>query len=484
MSDDTTNRGQTLNAQTVLLCLGLGCLLSTYSGAPMGSGFLSGWQEAVLLQTAFQTGIAVGCLTLGAFVRKQKSEVAPLAGAVLYAVVAVLCLFTERALARPALDSYSLFAACALTAAFGLATSLPLLFWYDRLLEVRRRAGRMRCIVLLGASEFVSIIVFMLLGLLLQGRNDVGFVAMIALAMIAAACQASFKWFAHASAPAPPVVVRPQGSYRLTRHSASMIICLGATWGLTCSMFPFIEKSGLPGMSPLVSLATGAAAFASIVILVRMIGGRQFGALVRLSVGMCGIVLAASPLLYALAPQAFYPFGQYLFILLDVSIMFFSIDICAEKGLRASEVMPTNYALFLFASCAMVAVFWLIQVFVGGQTAFELVALLGAVTVAAGILFLPSRESDAVAFTLATLPENVSFENRMAERRAGMAAKYGLLDREAEVLELLFRGMTRQQIADELHLSPWTIKDRVSAINGKTGTHSYKELTRLLEDDE
>lgn len=478
MASDTEHRELSPFWRSTLICLGYGCFLATYTGVPMGSSVLTGWQETLLSQFVFLAGMALGALALGSFVRRQNAAVDPLIGAVFYAVVGVLCLVAERALAGQALDPYS---ACALSMVFGLASSFPLLFWYDRLLEVCRNAGRTRCIVLLAVSDLVSTVAFIALGLLLQGLADAGFFIMIAVVVITAVCQAVLKRFpinAKLACASP----RSKESYRLTVYSTSMLVCLGAAWGLACCMFPFIEKTGLPGISMLVALAIAVIVLAAVIILVRAFAGRRFGALIRFSVGASGVVLAALPLLYAFAPQAFYPFGQFLFLLIEVSVAFFSINICAEKGLHASTVMPKNYALFLAAACVMAVAFWLSQVLVGGHAAFEVIALLGAGAVAAVILFLPSRESDAVAFTLDTLPENASLEDRMAERRANMVAKYGLLDREAEVLELLFRGMTRQQIADELHLSVWTIKDRVSAIYEKTGAHSYKELVSLIEE--
>lgn len=482
MAGETTKVTGIIDARTVLLCLGFGCLLSTYSGAPLESGFLAGWQDALLLQAIFQTSIALGCLGLGALARKRDFTIDPLVSAVAYAVIAVLCLVAEGALAHATTSSLLVAAACALSLVFGLVSALPLLFWYDRLLEVRREQGRKRCIVLLASSELVAVSVYALLVLLLPKEVPAGFSTMIGLVVIAAACQGVAGLRTPKQAADGPTPLPAKEKYRLTAYSISMIVCLGAAWGLTGSMFHLVEGASAPESSPLVALAVAVGALVCITLLARLFVKRQFGALVRLAIGVSGVIVTAFPLLYAINPQMFYPFGHFLFILLEVSIVFFSIDICFERGLRISAVMPANYALFLLTSCAATIVFWLSQVLLGERTGLEFIALLGAVTVAAVIAFLPSRESNAVTFTLDTLPENTSFESNLAQRRNGLVAKYGLSEREAEVLELLFRGMTRQQIADELHLSPWTIKDRVSAIYEKTGVHSYKELTRLLED--
>ena len=65
-----------------------------------------------------------------------------------------------------------------------------------------------------------------------------------------------------------------------------------------------------------------------------------------------------------------------------------------------------------------------------------------------------------------------------------MAKKYRLTAGEADVLGLLLQGMNREQIAAQMYLSPWTIKSRISAIYKKCGIHSYKELVKLVSDDE
>jgi DNA-binding CsgD family transcriptional regulator len=51
-------------------------------------------------------------------------------------------------------------------------------------------------------------------------------------------------------------------------------------------------------------------------------------------------------------------------------------------------------------------------------------------------------------------------------------APYGLTARELEVLQLVVRGRTNQEIADELYISPRTVSSHVSNILGKLGVHS------------
>ncbi|SEQ84507.1 Two-component response regulator, FixJ family, consists of REC and HTH domains [Loktanella sp. DSM 29012] len=57
-----------------------------------------------------------------------------------------------------------------------------------------------------------------------------------------------------------------------------------------------------------------------------------------------------------------------------------------------------------------------------------------------------------------------------------------LTEREAEVLEMVAKGLTTRQIADALSLSPRTVDSHRSAIGAKAGTTSAAELTRLWLD--
>lgn len=52
----------------------------------------------------------------------------------------------------------------------------------------------------------------------------------------------------------------------------------------------------------------------------------------------------------------------------------------------------------------------------------------------------------------------------------------GMTKRESEILSLLARGLTNQQIADELYISEGTVKNYISAIYDKTGIHDRAKL--------
>jgi DNA-binding CsgD family transcriptional regulator len=53
---------------------------------------------------------------------------------------------------------------------------------------------------------------------------------------------------------------------------------------------------------------------------------------------------------------------------------------------------------------------------------------------------------------------------------------YGLTDREAQVAQLVLRGLATGEIADRLYITALTVQQHLKAIFDKTGVHSRREL--------
>lgn len=64
---------------------------------------------------------------------------------------------------------------------------------------------------------------------------------------------------------------------------------------------------------------------------------------------------------------------------------------------------------------------------------------------------------------------------------AAVGVRYGLTDRELEVLELLSSGLTRKAIAQELYVSAPTVASHTQGIYSKTGCHKKDEIIQLVK---
>ena len=71
-------------------------------------------------------------------------------------------------------------------------------------------------------------------------------------------------------------------------------------------------------------------------------------------------------------------------------------------------------------------------------------------------------------------------ESESEIRAQAFAASHSLSRREQEVLHLLARGLTTTAMAEELGISPHTIRDHLKHLYSKTGTKGRSELLGLI----
>ena len=74
----------------------------------------------------------------------------------------------------------------------------------------------------------------------------------------------------------------------------------------------------------------------------------------------------------------------------------------------------------------------------------------------------------------------VEMVDQLAQAHQGLAAKFSLTTREAEIMALMMRGKSRRDISEELHISLETVKTHIRHIYDKLQIHSREELTGLL----
>lgn len=79
------------------------------------------------------------------------------------------------------------------------------------------------------------------------------------------------------------------------------------------------------------------------------------------------------------------------------------------------------------------------------------------------------------------MPDSASSENRILNKNA---LKYGLSDRETEIVSLIVSGMTNNDISEALAIAPNTLKKHLQHIYSKTGLHNRTRLASLRFQEE
>ena len=93
---------------------------------------------------------------------------------------------------------------------------------------------------------------------------------------------------------------------------------------------------------------------------------------------------------------------------------------------------------------------------------------------------VPAPLSDGPNAVLVTLQPT---ESKSDKRIQVFSSSHSLSPREQEVLQLLDRGLTTVEMADELGISPHTIRDHLKHLYRKTGTKGRNELFGLISRD-
>lgn len=88
---------------------------------------------------------------------------------------------------------------------------------------------------------------------------------------------------------------------------------------------------------------------------------------------------------------------------------------------------------------------------------------------------------EAVSDGKMAMPDRAEAADSQVEVLDGLAAEYGLSNREREVLALLAERWRASAIAEKLFISPSTAKNHMGSIYSKIGIHSQDELLHLVE---
>lgn len=468
-----------------LLWLGFGLFIVTYGGGPLG--FVSGsanqvvdWGAMLLATTVFMVGTALGCLLVARFRMSGLKQQQQWFGAAAYVGVTLLCLVLQPVLSTADAEA-SLIVRNLLSLLVGVFYGQPLLFWVSCYSKLSLSCTRFVFLSLLLSCYLIDPIAIALAGFM-DGVPFIYSIGMVLCAVISAGLQLVLSRSSSTLESTPEPGQQQPKSYRLTVYSATVLVCLGFSWGIAESSSLYAFSESIPNDLWVSLLGAFGVLFINALAaqMLRSQNGMRFGSFIRLTVVGCGIAVASLPLLYAVAPVFLYVPCYFVMVICEISVLVFSIDLAREEGKSLISVYSINYAMLIGAVCLSDVFFWLAHTLAEGMVAWLVVTMVATWVVLGVIPFLPSRSSTAAVLSLDKLPENEGFEAHVALQRESMVSRYGLSEGEAEVLQYLLMGMKRDEIAEKMYLSPWTIKARTSAIYKKCGIHSYKELMVLV----
>ena len=86
--------------------------------------------------------------------------------------------------------------------------------------------------------------------------------------------------------------------------------------------------------------------------------------------------------------------------------------------------------------------------------------------------------TEAYSMDAESAPAVFSIDDRLEE----MAEEYSLTNRELDILRLIYRGMSNNEIAEELFISKSTVKSHIYNIFRKANVKSRSEIILLIHD--
>jgi DNA-binding CsgD family transcriptional regulator len=165
----------------------------------------------------------------------------------------------------------------------------------------------------------------------------------------------------------------------------------------------------------------------------------------------------------------------FLSILTLVHSAFFTLAFTGSKKLHRHErnfarLMGTFYLLYLIL---VVPSFILSGAFEALRAAFIFIFLSGHLIPTLFMNIYLGKYHSQESFV------EKEFEAQLRD----FCGKYGISKRETEVISLISKGYTNQQISDALYISLQTVKDHVHRIFVKSGVQNRVQLTNMIRAD-
>lgn len=476
-------------ADYAVLCAGFGCFFAVCPFSALGTAAMlraaMGWQEILVARVAFLAFSAVFFAVRSAkgpgwcLPGRLRSKPASAGAEALLGALGAAAGFALLTFGYPLFSGGALAVASGCLLGFAMATLGG--GWFEVFFAVRRERGRTACMVSFACSFLATVLLTWVANLLDGGEKA----SLVAVLVLLAASWGLYGFVARRRDPGRGLCDARASEFVPSTYARTLLLGFGASWA--CAYNITIELGYGTGPDQFVRWATTLLTCGLLLVLTVVfvrkvdIGEVRFGLMLRWVVTAIGCLWAFMPALVAQVPIL----AGALFIMVfwvQLTVFFvFAMEVCLESDLPFYQVLARYFGIFVLAACAGSLVFWLLKVAVPQETlVYSLLGGFGAACSLLVIPFLPSRGSSANVFTMAHLPEDEGSQERNERARRSVAEEYGFTLRETQVFELLMRGMTRDEVAAELEISPWTVKNHIRAVFSKTGAHSTKELMALV----
>ena len=459
----------------VVLSLGFGLAFAQCPLGPVGTSFLLGGSPDTLQLVVGRVTFLLVLMLVASLRVPDMSRTKEAARASV-----VCCAFGVASFAlRLAGPLYGQLAALLLaTGLQGVALGAFMRAWLPMLSDVFSAEGRATCVLTFAGSFLLTIPPSILLGLAdLSLSNGL----LIMLPVVAGAC----LFVARLLVPTGSLRAGADSDpFRVSGGVGTLLLTQGVTWGLGPSLAVSLGFGS--GFGREVSWVAISLCYAALLCLgaaalrhFPSVGTARFGLILRWVVSFTGIGWAFVPVACVAFPRAASVMVVMVFLTQIVMVILLIVESSAESGFELRVVALHYVPLFMGAACAgaLLSGPLLQQASAGmGQSAMSTIA---TVLVFCSVPQLPGRASSASTLSFGEDVESDSESASVEDRAAGVAVACGLTSREREVLACILRGEGREEIADVLSISVWTVKNHVRSIYAKTGSHSVGELLAL-----
>lgn len=359
-------------------------------------------------------------------------------------------------------------------ALFVVLACVPALAWIESFCAIYRCLGPGGCLATSGLCYVVNSFFTVSLDALPAAPWRLAFMALaVAGSWLGLLLAARLLAGLAAATPDPPA---GDGAFRPPLHLVVVILALGLTWKLTNR---FIGQQGVvwgAGGFSVWGLALGGVLAGVILLTVPKGSLPGFGALLRWAIALTGISWLLAPHLVQSVPTLASALTSAAYVFQGALMPCLIAGTCCGRNLPPCPTAGLLLAIFRAGGFLGIVLQVLLGTVGPVEDTLQFLSLAAASALFLLVPFVPSRVAGAEVLSMEHYPEELDSSAALKNVVRAITAEAALTGRESDVLLLLLQGKKREEVADELGISPWTVKKHMSNIFDKTGLRSVPEL--------